>query len=87
GGGAQGYTEDVRIAYHEQERLEKQLFHIVGRNSGHSWQQIETDFLRDRFMNALEAKAYGLVDEILGDTEDVVLLEQARLQVKAGHGH
>ena len=29
GGVAKGYTEDVRIAYHEQERLEKQIFHIV----------------------------------------------------------
>ncbi len=36
GGGAQGYTEDVRIAYHEQERMEKPLFTIVGKNTGHS---------------------------------------------------
>ena len=75
GGGAQGYTEDVRIAYHEQERLEKQLFHIVGRNSGHSWQKIEEEFRRDKFMNAIEARAFGLVDEILGDTEGIVTLQ------------
>ncbi|MCB0568901.1 MAG: ATP-dependent Clp protease proteolytic subunit [Phaeodactylibacter sp.] len=84
GGGAQGYTEDVRIAYHEQERLEKQLFYIVGRNSGHDWQQIETDFLRDRFLNALQARAYGLVDEILGETDDVVMLDRVGLQLLAG---
>ena len=76
GGGAKGYTEDVRIAYHEQERLEKQIFHIVARNCGHDWRKIEADFLRDKFMNALEAKAYGLVDEVLGDTEQVVGLSQ-----------
>ena len=75
GGGAQGYTEDVRIAYHEQERLEKQLFHIVGRNSGHSWQEIEEEFRRDKFMNAIGARAFGLVDEILGDTEGIVTLQ------------
>ncbi len=80
GGGAQGYTEDVRIAYHEQERLEKQLFHIVGRNTGHSWQEIERDFLRDKFMNAIEAKEYGLVDEILGDTEDVIMLQRPEVR-------
>ncbi|HMQ47380.1 MAG TPA: ATP-dependent Clp protease proteolytic subunit [Saprospiraceae bacterium] len=74
GGGAKGYTEDVRIAYLEQERLEKQLFHLVGKHSNHSWQDIERDFLRDRFMNAPEAKDYGLIDEILGDTDDVVTL-------------
>lgn len=82
GGGAQGYTEDVRIAYHEQERMEKQLFHIVGNNSGHSWQEIEEEFRRDKFMNAIEAQAFGLVDQILGDTEDVVLLQRAAVEVR-----
>lgn len=72
GGGARGYTEDVRIATQEQERLQMQLFHIMGKNTGHTWQEIEQFFLRDRFMNAVEAKAYGLVDEVLGDTGDVL---------------
>lgn len=72
GGGAKGYTEDVRIATQEQERLQMQLFHIMGKNTGHTWQEIEQFFLRDRFMNAVEAKAYGLVDEVLGDTGDVL---------------
>lgn len=81
GGGAQGYTEDVRIAYHEQERMEKQLFHIVGRNSGHSWKEIEEEFRRDRFMNALDAQSFGLVDQILGDTEGVVSLLRPELRV------
>ena len=87
GGGAQGYTEDVRIAYHEQERLEKQLFHIVGRNSGHSWQEIEEAFRRDRFMNAPEARAFGLVDDILGDTEDVVSLQRPAVEVHLQGGN
>lgn len=72
GGGAKGYTEDVRIATQEQERLQTQLFHIMGKNTGHTWQEIETFFLRDRFLNAVEAKAYGLVDEVLGDTGDIL---------------
>lgn len=84
GGGAKGYTEDVRIAYHEQERLEKQIFHLLARNCGHDWQKIEQDFLRDRFMNALEAKAYGLVDEVLGDTSNVVGIDQEGMNVKMG---
>ena len=84
GGGAKGYTEDVRIAYHEQERLEKQIFHLVARNCGHSWEKIEQDFLRDRFMNALEAKAYGLVDEVLGDITNIVGVDQMALKVKMG---
>ena len=33
GGGAKGYTEDVRIAYKEQERLQNQIFHLMGKFS------------------------------------------------------
>ncbi len=72
GGGAQGYTEEVGIAYREQERLQAQLFHLIGKNTGRHWQQIEADFRRDRFMNALEALEYGLVDEVLGGTSDIL---------------
>lgn len=82
GGGAKGYTEDVRIATHEQERIQAQLFHIIGKNTGHSWKEIEEFFLRDRFMNALEAKAYGLVDEVLGDTSDLITLKERALEVE-----
>jgi len=84
GGGSQGYTEDVRIAYHEQERIEKQLFTIVGNNTGRTWQEIEEDFRRDRFMNALEAKEYGLIDNIMGDTDTLVWLERPSIQLQLG---
>jgi ATP-dependent Clp protease, protease subunit len=81
GGGAQGYTEDVRIAIREQERLQVQLFHLMGKHSGHTWQEIEEYFLRDRYLNALEAKAFGLVDEVLGDVSDIVSITSAQLSV------
>ncbi len=42
GGGTQGYTEDVRIATREQERLQAQLFHLMGRRTGHSWKELKT---------------------------------------------
>jgi ATP-dependent Clp protease, protease subunit len=81
GGGAQGYTEDVRIATREQERLQAQLFHLMGKHSGHTWKEIEDFFLRDRFMNAVEAKTFGLIDEVLGDTSDIVVLENSPFNV------
>src|SRR6478736_61836 len=84
GGGAQGYTEDVRIATREQERLQTQLFHLMGKHTGHSWKEIEDYFLRDRYLNAEEARAFGLVDEILGDTSDVIKLTHPELLVNAG---
>jgi ATP-dependent Clp protease protease subunit len=79
--GSQGYTEDVRIATREQERVQTQLFHLIGQNTGHSWKEIEEFFLRDRYMSALEAKDYGIVDEVLGDTSDVVTIENQSLKV------
>ena len=81
GGGAQGYTGDVRIATREQERIQAQLFHLMGKHSGHTWQEIEEYFLRDRYLNAVEAKAFGLVDEVLGDVSDVITLNSAAIQV------
>src|SRR6188768_139294 len=82
GGGAKGYTEDVRIATREQERVQTQLFHLMGKHSGHTWKEIEEYFLRDKFMSAPEAKAFGLIDEVLGDTSDVVMLDSPGLNVK-----
>lgn len=79
--GAQGYTEDVRIAFREQERIQTQLFYLVGKHTGHPWKTIEQDFERDRYMSAIEAQAYGLVDEVLGDTSDIVTVEDNIIRV------
>ncbi len=77
GGGSKGYTEDVRIATREQERLQTQLFHLMGRHTGHTWQEIEAFFLRDRYLNALEAREFGIVDEVVGDASDLVVIQSA----------
>ena len=65
GGKAVGYTEDVGIAYREQERLQTEVFQMVAKSSGHTPGEIQDAFRRDRFMTAAEAKEYGLVDELL----------------------
>ena len=82
GGGAKGYTEDVRIATREQERVQTQLFHLMGKHSGHTWKEIEEYFLRDKYMSAPEAKEFGLIDEVLGDTSDVVVLNHQELSMQ-----
>jgi ATP-dependent Clp protease protease subunit len=84
--GAQGYTEDVRIAFKEQERVQTQLFHLVGKHTGHDWKEIEQDFERDRYMDALEARDYGLVDEVLGDTTDIVVVKDGEIVVPSLNG-
>jgi ATP-dependent Clp protease protease subunit len=75
GGGAQGYTEDVRIATREQERLQTQLFHLMGQHTGHSWEELETFFLRDKYLNAQEALEFGLIDEVMGDSSQLLKVE------------
>lgn len=84
--GAQGYTEDVRIAFREQERVQTQLFYLVGKHTGREWKQIERDFERDRYMDALEAKEYGLVDDVLGDTTDVVSVRNGAVTLPSKNG-
>lgn len=82
GGGSKGYTEDVRIATREQERQQTQLFYLMGKHTDHSWKEIEDFFLRDRFLNAREAKEYGIVDEVMGDANDLIILNNAELDVQ-----
>jgi ATP-dependent Clp protease protease subunit len=67
--GAKGYTEDVGIAYREQERMQRQIYRLISQHSGLSLEKIDELFRRDRFMNAVEAKEYGLVDELLGEAQ------------------
>jgi ATP-dependent Clp protease, protease subunit len=81
GGGSQGYTEDVRIATREQERLQTQIFHIMGKHSGHTWKEIEDFFLRDKFLNAQEAKEFGIIDEVMGDASDIIVMNNPELSV------
>jgi ATP-dependent Clp protease protease subunit len=82
GGGAKGYTEDVRIAMREQERIQAQLFRLIGKHSGHTGKEIEEYFLRDKYMSAPEAREFGLIDEVLGDTSNVVVLSSSALEVR-----
>ena len=63
-GGAQGYTLDVEIQYRELKRLEEIGQQILAKHTGQTVETIAADFERDRWMDALAAKEYGLVDEV-----------------------
>jgi ATP-dependent Clp protease protease subunit len=84
--GAQGYTEDVRIAFREQERIQTQLFYLLGKHMNRDWKEIEELFVRDRYMHAIEAKKYGLIDEILGNVNDLVTFEDGKLTLPGENG-
>jgi ATP-dependent Clp protease protease subunit len=65
GGGMQGYAPDVEIAAKELLRMQTLLHGILARHTGQTVERIASDFSRDHYMTASEAKEYGIVDEVL----------------------
>lgn len=63
--GMEGSAPDVERFVRELLRLQRLGSEIIGSASGHTPDEIEQDFNRDRFMTAAEAKEYGLIDQIL----------------------
>jgi ATP-dependent Clp protease protease subunit len=64
-GGTQGQATDIEIYTKEMLKMKEQLNGILAKHCGKTLDQIEKDTDRNNFMSAAEAKAYGLVDEIL----------------------
>jgi ATP-dependent Clp protease protease subunit len=64
-GGAQGQATDIEIQAREILYIRKRLNQIYVDHTGQPLERIEADLERDRFMNPVEAKAYGLIDEVL----------------------
>jgi ATP-dependent Clp protease, protease subunit len=60
-----GQASDIEITVNEIRKLKKELYDVVNNHTGKSVEQIEKDFDRDKWMTAIEAKEYGLVDEVL----------------------
>jgi ATP-dependent Clp protease, protease subunit len=64
-GGAQGQATDIEIQAREILYMRQRLNQIYVAHTGQSIEKIELDMERDRFMNAVDAKTYGLIDEVL----------------------
>ncbi len=65
-GGITGQAEDIRIQAEEILKDKRRLNNILAKHTGQPHDKIETETERDRFMDAFEAKEYGLIDEVLG---------------------
>lgn len=63
-GGARGQARDMEIQVNEMVRLKRVLYEILAKATTHSAERIEKDCDRDYFMSALEAKQYGLIDDV-----------------------
>lgn len=64
-GGAQGQATDVEIQAHEIVRIKRRLNELLAYHTKQEIKKLETDTDRDFFMSADEAKAYGIIDEVL----------------------
>ncbi len=64
-GGVQGAASDINIQAQEILRLKERLNQILAKHTGQSIEKIVKDSDRDYFMSAEEAKAYGIVDEVV----------------------
>ena len=64
-GGAQGQATEIQIAAEHILRTKQKLNEILAANTGQSLETVKADTERDNFMSADEAKAYGLIDEVI----------------------
>ena len=65
--GYTGYAQasDIEIDAKEINSLKKELYEIISENTGQKYDKVERDSDRDYWMNAKEAKDYGIIDEII----------------------
>ena len=64
-GGAQGQATDIKIVADHILKTRTKLNKILAENTGQDLSVIEVDTERDNYMSAEEAKAYGLIDEVI----------------------
>lgn len=64
-GGAQGQASDIEITAREILKLKHELYQIIANHSGQPIEKVEADSDRDYWMTAEEAKAYGMIDNVL----------------------
>lgn len=64
-GGAQGQASDIEITAREILKLKKELYEIIAKHSNQPYDKVYDNSDRDYWMKALEAKEYGMIDEVL----------------------
>jgi len=69
-GGSQGVASDMEINLREILKLKKELYEIIAKHSGQTYEWVEKSSDRDYWMTSEEAKNYGMVDEVLMKKED-----------------
>ncbi|OGW88906.1 MAG: ATP-dependent Clp endopeptidase, proteolytic subunit ClpP [Omnitrophica bacterium RIFCSPLOWO2_01_FULL_50_24] len=71
-GGAQGTASDISIHAREILKIKETLSKIIVKHTGQPFDRVEKDSDRDFFMSALEAKEYGIVDQVIESKSDIL---------------
>jgi len=70
-GGFQGQSSDIQIHAQEIQKVRESLNGILSKHTGNDINKITQDTDRDNFMNANEAKDYGIIDSVLESRKDI----------------
>ncbi|MBX3403165.1 MAG: ATP-dependent Clp protease proteolytic subunit [Phycisphaeraceae bacterium] len=66
-GGVGGQAEDIRIQAEQIIKAKTELIRIIAKHTGQNEDQVRKDGERDKYFSAMEAKEYGLVDEVIAE--------------------
>ena len=80
-GGAEGQASDVEIRVKHMLKLKQTLNAILSKHTGKPVEQVEKDCVRDIFLSADEAKAYGLVDNVVQSRREIPGVEKSSVVV------
>ena len=69
-GGFQGQASDIEIHAKEILVMKQKVNEILAKHTGKTLKKVEQDTDRDNFLNADEAKSYGIIDDILDSRDD-----------------
>ena len=67
--GIGGQATDIRIQAEEILRMRELTSQIIAKHTGQSYDTVERDVERDKIMSAMQAKEYGLIDEVIAHRE------------------
>jgi ATP-dependent Clp protease protease subunit len=71
-GGAQGQASDIKIHAEYILKVKEKLNKILSERTGTPLEKVEQDTDRDNFLSAIEAKEYGLVDEVMDNINNII---------------
>ena len=70
-GGAQGQASDIKIHADYILKTRENLNRILSKRTGKPLEQVEKDTDRDNFLTAVEAKEYGLIDDVMDNISNI----------------